>query len=150
MIETIDDLYAHCDLVQDNINRAFASNRDFFYLTLAIEDMELVIRCAIGGEAPDASTWGALRASDFLQIVQDVTSWALTNFEAFKARPAAEELPHAYQRHWQSLLSKGAPASTAIRLRRQCQNPVFGQRPCPSVRGALVGPCVTGRVAPLL
>jgi hypothetical protein len=31
MIETIDDLYAHCDLVQDNVNRAFASNRDLLY-----------------------------------------------------------------------------------------------------------------------
>ena len=35
-----------------------------------------------------------LRADDFLRIVHDVTSWALTNFEAFRARPAAEELPH--------------------------------------------------------
>src|SRR5271167_4875322 len=73
---------------------AFASNRDFFHLTLAIEEMEMVIGRAIAGEAPDASTWGPLRASDFLPIVQDVTSWALTNFQPFKARPAAEELPH--------------------------------------------------------
>lgn len=94
VIETIDDLYAHCDLVQDNINRALASNRDFLHLTLAIEEMELVIRRAIAGERPDASTWGPLCANEFLQIVEDVTSWALTNFEAFKARPAAEELPH--------------------------------------------------------
>jgi hypothetical protein len=85
-------LYAHCD--QDNINRAFAANRDFFHLTLPIEEMEMVIRRAIAGGAPDAFTWSPLRANDFLQIVQDVTSWALTNFEALKARPAAEELPH--------------------------------------------------------
>jgi TniQ len=94
LIEKIDDLYAHCDLVQDNINRAFGSNRDFFHLTLAIEEVEMVVRRAIAGDAPDTFTWGPLRANDFLQIVQDVTSWALTNFEAFKARPAAEELPH--------------------------------------------------------
>jgi hypothetical protein len=93
LIEKIDDLYAHCDLVQDNINRAFASNRDFLHLTLAIEEVEMVVRRAIAGDAPDAFTWGPLRANDFLQIVKDVTSWALTNFEAFKARPAAEELP---------------------------------------------------------
>src|ERR1700749_1245153 len=55
VIETIDDLYAHCDLVQDNINRALASNRDFLHLTLAIEEMALVIRRAIAGERPDAS-----------------------------------------------------------------------------------------------
>ena len=88
MVETIADLYAHCDLVQDNINRAF------LHLTVAIDEMELVIRRAIAGEGPDAVTWGPLRANEFLQIVHDVTSWALTNFEAFKARPAAEELPH--------------------------------------------------------
>jgi hypothetical protein len=52
MIETIDDLYARCDLVQDNVNRAFASNRDLLHLTLAIEEMEMVIRAAIAGEAP--------------------------------------------------------------------------------------------------
>jgi TniQ len=94
VIEEINELYAHCDLVQDNINRAFASNRDFFHLNSAIEEMEMVIWRAISGESPDFCTWGPLRADDFLQIVQDVTSWALTNFEAFKARPAAEELPH--------------------------------------------------------
>jgi hypothetical protein len=89
LIEKIDDLYAHCDLVQDNINRAFGSNRDFFHLTLAIEEVEMVVRRAIAGDAPDAFNWGPLRANDFLQIVQDVTSWALTNFEAFKARSDA-------------------------------------------------------------
>jgi hypothetical protein len=93
VIEKIDDLYGHCDLVQDNINRAFGSNRDFLHLTLAIEEMEMVVGRAIAGEAPDASTSGPIRASDFLPIVQDVTSWAVTNFEAFNARPAAEELP---------------------------------------------------------
>jgi hypothetical protein len=93
-IEEIDELYAHCDLVQDNINRALGSNRDFLHLISAIEEMETVIRGAIAGEAPNILNWGPLRADDLLQIVQDVTSWALTNFEAFKARPAAEELPH--------------------------------------------------------
>jgi hypothetical protein len=62
--------------------------------TSAIEEMETVIRRAIAGEAPNVFTWGPLRADDLLQIVHDVTSWALTNFEAFRARPAAEELPH--------------------------------------------------------
>jgi hypothetical protein len=55
--------------------------------------METVIRRAIAGESPDVRTWGLLCADEFLRIVQDVTSWALTNFEAFRARPAAEEVP---------------------------------------------------------
>jgi hypothetical protein len=94
VIEQIDDLYAHCGFVEDSINRSLGSNRDFFHMTLAIEEMESVIRRAIAGEAPNAFTWSALRADDFLRIVHDVASWALTNFEAFRARPAAEELPH--------------------------------------------------------
>jgi hypothetical protein len=47
----------------------------------------------ISGEAPNAFVWGSLNAAEFLRIVHDVTCWALTNFEAFRARPAAEELP---------------------------------------------------------
>jgi len=94
VIEQIDDLYAHCGFIEDSVNRALGSNRDFFHLTSAIEEMESVIRRAIAGEAPNAFTWGSLRADDLLRIVHDVTSWALTNFEAFRARPAAEELPH--------------------------------------------------------
>ena len=98
VIEQIDDLYAHCGFVEDSINRALGSDRDFFHLTSAIEEMETVIRRAIAGEAPNNFTWGSLRADDFLRIVHDVTSWALTNFEAFRARPVAEELPYGISR----------------------------------------------------
>jgi hypothetical protein len=33
-------------------------------------------------------------AADFLKVVQDVTTWALSNFECFAARPEAENLPN--------------------------------------------------------
>jgi hypothetical protein len=36
VIEAIDDLYAHCGLVEDSVNRALGSNRDFFHLTSAV------------------------------------------------------------------------------------------------------------------
>jgi hypothetical protein len=45
-IEEIDDLYAYCGIIKDSINRALGSNRDFFHLTLAIEEMETVLRRA--------------------------------------------------------------------------------------------------------
>lgn len=93
VIEEIDDLYAHSGFIEDSINHALGSNREFFHLTAAIEEMESVIRRAIAGQAPSDFTWGSLQADEFLRIVLDVTSWALTNFEAFRARPAAEELP---------------------------------------------------------
>jgi hypothetical protein len=104
----------------------------------------------IAGEAPDASTWGPFRASDFLLIVQDVTSWALTNFEAFRARPAAEELPRGICGTGGPHFRKAPRLQPPYVFRWHCQNPIFGQRPCPSGRGALVAPCVTRRVAPLL
>jgi hypothetical protein len=53
VIEEIDDLYAYCGIVEDSINRALVANRDFFHLTLAIEEMETVIQRAIAGESPD-------------------------------------------------------------------------------------------------
>jgi hypothetical protein len=93
VIEQIDDLYAYCGVVEDSINRALGANRDFFHLTSALREIETAIRRAIAGESPDVLTWGPLRADEFLRIIQDVTTWALTNFEAFRARPAAEELP---------------------------------------------------------
>jgi hypothetical protein len=93
LIELIDDLCAQCAIVEDNINHALSSDRDFFHLVVALEEMQMAIQRAIAGEAPDFLVWGPLRADEFLQIVRDVTSWALTNFEAFRARPAAEESP---------------------------------------------------------
>jgi hypothetical protein len=93
VIEQIDDLYAHCGFVEDSINYALGSGADFARLLLAVEEMQCVIGRAIAGEAPNQFDWGPLTASAFLQVVRDVTSWALTNFEAFSARPAVERLP---------------------------------------------------------
>jgi hypothetical protein len=93
VIEQIDDLYANCGFVEDNINYALGSGVNFARLLLVVEEMERVIGRAIAGEAPNQFDWGPLTASEFLQVVHDVTSWALTNFEAFNARPAAESLP---------------------------------------------------------
>src|ERR1017187_10956467 len=61
VIEQIDDLYAHCGFVQDSINRDLGSNREFLHLTLAIEEMESVIRRAIAGESPIETCRNALQ-----------------------------------------------------------------------------------------
>jgi hypothetical protein len=55
--------------------------------------METAIDRAIGGHDPDNRIWGPLSASEFLIVVQDVTTWALSNFQCFHARPEAEDLP---------------------------------------------------------
>jgi hypothetical protein len=43
---------------------------------------------------PDRRVWGFISARDFLVVVRDVTTWALSNFECFHARPEAENLPN--------------------------------------------------------
>jgi len=94
VIDQIDDLYGHCGFVEDSINRSFGSNRDFFHLTSAIEEMESVIGRAIAGQAPNAFAWGLLGTDEFLRVVLDVTSWALTNFEVgTQAGDAGVRLP---------------------------------------------------------
>jgi hypothetical protein len=60
---------------------------------LAVERMETAIDRALGGHDPDNRIWGPLSASEFLIVVQDVTTWSLSNFECFCARPEAENLP---------------------------------------------------------
>jgi hypothetical protein len=42
----------HCGFVLDNANAALGSNRDFFNLTLAIEEIEEVIHREISGQMP--------------------------------------------------------------------------------------------------
>jgi hypothetical protein len=93
VIEQVDDLYGHSNIVEENINFALGWDRDFIHMMLAIEEIQYVIGRAITGEAPNTFTWGPLNAVNVLRVVHDVTSWALTNFEDFRARPAAEELP---------------------------------------------------------
>jgi hypothetical protein len=40
---------------------------------------------ATAGYSPPTERWGLLSARDFLNIVRDVTTCSLTNFESFKA-----------------------------------------------------------------
>jgi hypothetical protein len=54
--------------------------------------MESAILEALRGWPPDAAIWGSLTASDLLQVISDVTAFALTNFESFRARQPAENL----------------------------------------------------------
>ena len=60
----------------------------------AVGRIESAIDRAIGGHDPDHRVWGFIGAADFLLVVQDVTTWALSNFECFPARPEAEDLPN--------------------------------------------------------
>lgn len=50
-----------------------------------LKAFEATVMAATTGCSPAEEQWGRLSARDFLNIVQDVTTWSLTNFENFKA-----------------------------------------------------------------
>jgi hypothetical protein len=60
----------------------------------AVDRIETAIDQSLDGDDPDSRVWGFISAADFLIVVQDVTTWALSNFECFPARPEAENLPN--------------------------------------------------------
>jgi hypothetical protein len=79
--------------LEDTLDRALASKLKVIAVTRAVERIETAIDRALGGHDPDNRIWGPLSASEFLIVVQDVTTWALSNFECFCARPESENLP---------------------------------------------------------
>jgi hypothetical protein len=79
--------------LEGTLDRAFATKRKVIAVIRAVERMETAIDRALGGHDPDNRIWGPLSASEFLIVVQDVTTWALSNFECFHARLEAENLP---------------------------------------------------------
>jgi hypothetical protein len=76
------------------LDQALASNLRVLAVMRAVERIETAIDRAIEGYDPDYRVWGVIGALDFLVVVQDVTTWALSNFECFPARPEAENLPN--------------------------------------------------------
>ncbi len=48
---------------------------------LALRQLEKGIRSALAGRAPRSSTWGKLTATEFLKIVDDTTTFALSRFD---------------------------------------------------------------------
>jgi hypothetical protein len=50
-----------------------------------LRSFEAAVVGAAAGYLPSEEQWGILSAGDFLNVVHDVSTWSLTNFEAFKA-----------------------------------------------------------------
>lgn len=50
-----------------------------------LKAFEATVIAATAGYPPPEEQWGALSAPDFLNVVYDVTTWSLTNFESFRA-----------------------------------------------------------------
>lgn len=50
-----------------------------------LKAFEAAVMAAAAGYAPPEDQWGPLGAPEFLNVVHDVTTWSLTNFDNFKA-----------------------------------------------------------------
>lgn len=59
----------------------------------AIQVTQDALSAALSGRPPHAPTWGILQAADFLTIIDDLTSWARSNFELTAAYPPIHSLP---------------------------------------------------------
>jgi len=62
-------------------------------VSYTVREIQSAIDGALRGAAPPEEQWGAIDATDFLHVVRDVASWAITNFEPFPAHPAAYSIP---------------------------------------------------------
>jgi hypothetical protein len=80
--------------LESRIDQGLASSLRVLAIIRAIDRIEIAIDRALDGYDPDRRVWGFISAWDFLVVVRDVTTWALSNFECFRARPEAENLPN--------------------------------------------------------
>jgi len=58
----------------------------------ALLEIQCTARNASLGAAPEPAVWGTLQPDEFLRVLADVTTWALTHFEPVLAWSAAEDL----------------------------------------------------------
>ena len=56
-------------------------------------EIQSAVDGALRGADPPEDLWGLIEANEFLHVVRDVTSWAITNFESFLAHPPAYVVP---------------------------------------------------------
>ena len=97
--------------------------------------LEKTTAAAIAGVAPDPWSWGKLTPDEFLMILNDLTTWALTHFEAVRSWSVAEDLTPAEEQEGYGLIG---------RLRRMSASEYPEQRmtrslrdvAAPKVRGA--------------
>jgi TniQ protein len=54
-------------------------------------EIERATAAAISGIAPKPCSWGSLTPQEFLRVLQDVTTWALTHFEPVRCWSVAED-----------------------------------------------------------
>jgi hypothetical protein len=80
--------------LESRLDRGLASSLRVLAIVRAIDRIEIAIDRALDGYDPDRRVWRFISVRDFLVVVRDITTWALSNFECFHARPEAKHLPN--------------------------------------------------------
>jgi hypothetical protein len=92
--------------------------------------IERTVAAAISGIPPDAWSWGKLAAEEFLMILTDVTTWALTHFEPVRSWSVAEDLTPTEEQEGYGLIGRVRRMSASeyggsrtMRTLREVSNP---------------------------
>ena len=85
-VDEINKLSERIQLTENRLRLLHQQNVHFRNLTHVLRAIETAIGDAIAGDAPNSAEWGLLTATEFLQVIHDVTTWSLTNFEIFKLK----------------------------------------------------------------
>jgi hypothetical protein len=76
-------------------------------------EIEQTTAAAIAGGAPNPLLWGPLTAASFLTILEDVTTWALTHFEAVRCWSVAEDFTPTEEQEGYGLIGRGQRMSAS-------------------------------------
>jgi hypothetical protein len=90
---------------------------------------------AISGIAPNSWMWGKLTAQEFLMILRDLTTWALTHFEPVRSWSIAEGLTTSEEQEGYGLIGRSTRMSASdYRDNRSTRS--LSDITSPKVRGA--------------
>jgi hypothetical protein len=73
----------------------------------SLMEIEQAMAAAITGISPNAFQWGKLTSAEFLMILGDVTTWALTHFEPVRSWSVAEDFSPTEEQEGYGLIGRG-------------------------------------------
>jgi len=66
--------------------------RERCYIQYALLELQEAVHNALAGVRPRRRQWGVVSAETFLRVLEDVTTWSLSHFEAVRSWSLAEDL----------------------------------------------------------
>jgi len=98
-------------------------------------EIERAAAAAISGIAPNSYSWGTLTPPEFLLVLQDSTTWALTHFEPVRCWSIAEEFTATEEQEGYGLIGR-THRMLASDYRDDCSTRTLRSIVNPKVRGA--------------